>query len=176
MSWLWMLKAAGSLLIITGSTMVGFTLSRRLTERLELIREVQVFLLELENEIHYMGLPLGRALLSYSSNKSGEMAKFTKQVSELHIRRDMTIEAAWQKSLEQFRELWPIHREEWTLLMSVGEVLGKTDKAGQSAFIQMMRDKFSVQEKKAEEERARKEKLYKSLGTLGGLALVLVLV
>ena len=123
-----------------------------------------------------MGLPLGRALLSHSNSRSGEMAKFSQKVSELHTSRDMTIEAAWQKSLDQFREQWPLHREEWALLLSVGEVLGKTDKAGQSAFIQMMRDKFSIQEKKAEEEKAKKEKLYKSLGTLGGLALVLVLI
>lgn len=176
MSWLWMLKAAGSLLIVTGSTMAGFMFSRRLTERLELIRETQGFLMELENEIHYMGRPLGWALLSFSENKSGEMAKFSKRVSELHRDQDMTIEAAWRKSLDQFRQQWPIHREEWALLLSVGEVLGKTDKAGQSAFIQMMRDKFSFQEKKAEEERARKEKLYKNLGALGGLALVLVLI
>lgn len=156
--------------------MVGFMLSRRLTERLELIREIQSFLMELGNEIHYMGRPLGQALLSLSKDKPGEMAQFSKEVCAFHHEQDITIEAAWQKSLEMFRDQWPIHAEEWALLLSVGEVLGKTDKAGQNAFILMMRDKFSVQEKKAEEERARKEKLYKSLGALGGLALVLVLI
>lgn len=123
-----------------------------------------------------MGRPLGRALLSCSDNKPGELAKFIKKVSELHRDQDLTIEAAWQESLNLFRDHWPIHREEWALLLSVGEVLGKTDKAGQSAFIQMMRDKFSIQEKKADEERTRKEKLYKNLGALSGLALVLVLI
>ncbi len=151
-------------------------LSGRLTERLELIREIQGFLMELGNEIHYMGRPLGRALLSLSDNKPGELAKFSRKVSAFHHEQDITIEAAWQKSLGLFRDQWPIHPEEWALLLSIGEVLGKTDKAGQSAFIQMMRDKFSVQEKKAEEERVQKEKLYKSLGALGGLALVLVLI
>ncbi len=123
-----------------------------------------------------MGRPLGQALLSLSGNKKGEMAKFSKKVSGLHRDHELTIETAWQNSLDQFRDQWPIHREEWDLLLSVGEVLGKTDKAGQSAFIQMMRDKFLIQEKKAEEERSQKEKLYKNLGALGGLALVLVLI
>ncbi len=123
-----------------------------------------------------MGRPLGQALLSFSANKPGELAKFSKKVAGLHSVQEYTIEAAWQKSLDQFRDQWPLHKEEWALLLSVGEVLGKTDKAGQSAFIQMMRDKFSMQEKKAEEERAQKEKLYKNLGALSGLALVLVLI
>lgn len=123
-----------------------------------------------------MGRPLGQALLCVSDNKPGELARFSKNVAELHREQDSTIEAAWQKSLELFRDQWPIHPEDWALLLSIGEVLGKTDKAGQCAFLKMMRDKFSVQEKKAEEERTRKEKLYKNLGAFGGLALVLVLI
>ena len=42
--------------------------------------------------------------------------------------------------------------------------------------MKMMREKFIVQERKAEEDRKQKEKLYKYLGILGGLAIVLVLI
>lgn len=176
MSWLFILKAVGSLLILAGSTMVGYVFSGRLTQRIEIIREIQGLLMELENEIHYMGRPLGQALQSYANGKTGELAQFSRTVAEMYREENATIESAWQESLKQFRDQWPIHTEEWNLLLNVGEVLGKTDKQGQSAFIKMMRDKFLLQEKKAEEERAGKDKLYKNLGALGGLALVLVLI
>lgn len=39
-----------------------------------------------------------------------------------------------------------------------------------------MREKFAVREKAAEEDRVKKDKLYKNLGALGGLAVVLVLI
>jgi stage III sporulation protein AB len=143
---------------------------------MDIIREIQGFLMELENEIHFMGRPLGQALLSISHNKVNRLAAFSKKVSELHGKGNLTIEAAWQKSLGVFREQWALHEEEWSLLYSIGEVLGKTDRTSQSSFIKMMREKFSIQEKKADEDRMKKEKLYKNLGALGGVALVLVLI
>ena len=62
------------------------------------------------------------------------------------------------------------------MLYCIGEVLGKTDRENQSSFLSLMREKFAVREKAAEEDRTKKDKLYKNLGVLGGLAVVLVLI
>lgn len=132
--------------------------------------------MDLENEIHFMSRPLVQAFNSFSDRKTGEMARFSKKMSEKHIRDEMSIEDAWRSSLDEMRSRWVLHQEEWSLMASIGEVVGKTDRTSQSAYIRMMREKFCIQEKKAEEDRTRKEKLYKSLGALGGLALVLVLI
>ena len=176
MSLAWIAKVAGSLLVLGSSAMAGFTFSRSLTERIEYIREIQSFLMELENEIHFMGRPLRQALLQYSRNRNTPMAGFSERVYEISGTGDGGIDSAWQKSIEEYKNLWPIDREEWSLLSQIGEVLGKTDRASQSSFMKMMREKFIVQERKAEEDRKQKEKLYKYLGILGGLAIVLVLI
>lgn len=123
-----------------------------------------------------MGRPLGQALLHYSQIRDTPVSGFLKRVYEISRSEGKGIDAAWQKGIDEFRNRWPIDTEEWSLLSQIGDVLGKTDKAGQSSFIKMMREKFSVQEKKAEEGRMQKEKLYKNLGILGGLAIVLVLI
>ena len=68
-----------------------------------------------------------------------------------------------------------IEQEEWSLLAQIERFWGKQT-GRQSSFIKMMVEKFNLQEKKAEEDRKRKEKLYKNLGILGGLAIVLVLI
>lgn len=132
--------------------------------------------MELENEIHFMGRPLGQALLQFSMNKTSEISRFSKFVYEISKREEKGIDSAWQKGIAEFKHYWFMEQEEWNLLSQIGEVLGKTDRTSQSSFIKMMREKFAVQEKKAEEDRARKEKLYKNLGILGGLAIVLVLI
>ncbi len=132
--------------------------------------------MEMENEIYYMSRPLGQALSSFSRNKRGRMTLFSKRVSEILSLQELTIETAWKKSVGEFQHQWILHRDEWNLLFSVGEMLGKTDRENQSSFLRMMREKFVIQEKRADEDRARKEKLYKNLGALGGLAIVLVLI
>ncbi|MDD4296149.1 MAG: stage III sporulation protein AB [Ruminiclostridium sp.] len=155
--------------------MAGFAFSRRLTERIENIRQIQVFLMDLENEILYISRPIGQALLSISAKK-GMMSLFAKRVSEIQRNKELSINKAWEEILNEFRDQWVLDQEEWELLLSLGDVLGKTDKAGQKSYIELVRDKFCLQEKKAENDRAQKEKLYKSLGVLGGLATVLVLI
>jgi stage III sporulation protein AB len=132
--------------------------------------------MELENEIHYMNRPLGQAFMSLSRGKKDRISGFARRVCELHTKMEISIEAAWHKCLEEFRSQWPIHREEWDLLYCIGEVLGKTDRENQSSFLSLMREKFAVREKAAEEDRTKKDKLYKNLGVLGGLAVVLVLI
>jgi len=132
--------------------------------------------MDLENEIHFMGRPLGQALLQFSQNRDTQMSKFSRRVYEISRDEEKGIDWAWQKGITEFKSHWPIEQEEWSLLAQIGEVLGKTDRASQSSFIKMMVEKFNLQEKKAEEDRKRKEKLYKNLGILGGLAIVLVLI
>jgi stage III sporulation protein AB len=89
--------------------------------------------MELENEIHYMNRPLGQALMFLSQGKTNRTSRFARRVYELHKKMEISIEAAWHKSLEEFRSQWPIQRDEWDLLFCIGEVLGKTDRESQSS-------------------------------------------
>jgi len=132
--------------------------------------------MELENEIRYMNRPLGQAFMFLSRGKKDRTSGFAQRVYELHKKMEISIGAAWHKSLEEFRYQWPLQREEWDLLSGIGEVLGKTDRESQSSFLLLMREKFAAREKAAEEDRAKKDRLYKNLGILGGLAVVLVLI
>ena len=117
--------------------------------------------MELENEIHYMNRPLGQALMFLSQGKTNRTSRFARRVYELHKKMEISIEAAWHKSLEEFRSQWPIQRDEWDLLFCIGEVLGKTDRESQSSFLFLMREKFAVREKAAEEDRVKGQALQK---------------
>jgi len=132
--------------------------------------------MELENEIHYMGRPLGQVLMQMSRNRDTPLSRFAGRVYEITRNEEKGIDAAWQKSILEVKNQWPLEQEEWDLFTQIGDVLGKTDRAGQNSFIRMMREKFAIQEKKAEEDRTKKEKLYRNLGILGGIAIVLVLI
>ncbi len=53
---------------------------------------------------------------------------------------------------------------------------GKTDVEGQISEIELTSSFIDIQIKKAEEERKKNEKMYKTLGSVIGLAIVIVLV
>ena len=61
------------------------------------------------------------------------------------------------------------------LIKKLGNTLGKTDLEGQMSEIDQFKILLQMQIKKAEEGRKKNEKMYKSLGTIVGLAIVIIL-
>ena len=68
-----------------------------------------------------------------------------------------------------------ITNEDKIILNNLGKMLGKTDLNGQLNQIEMTEDFLNEQIIKAEKEMNKNEKLYKTLGMLLGLAIVIIL-
>ena len=68
-----------------------------------------------------------------------------------------------------------LKNEDIELIKSLGTLLGKTDIEGQMSEIEQFKTMLETQIKIAEEEKNKNSKMYKSLGTIIGLAIVIVL-
>ena len=68
-----------------------------------------------------------------------------------------------------------LKNEDITLMKNLGNVLGKTDIEGQMSEINQFLLLLKEQIKNAEEEKNKNAKMYKSLGTIIGLAIVIIL-
>ena len=86
----------------------------------------------------------------------------------------MTAEKAWEKALEKSNN--SINEEDKLILKKLSKLLGKTSLEGQVSEIEMTNKFLESQIKKAEHERDKNEKLYKTLGMTIGLALVIILI
>ena len=86
----------------------------------------------------------------------------------------MTAEKAWEKALEKSNN--SINEEDKLILKKLSKLLGKTSLEGQVSEIEMTNNFLESQIKKAENERDKNEKLYKTLGMTIGLALVIILI
>lgn len=86
----------------------------------------------------------------------------------------MTAERAWEKALEESNN--NINEEDKLVLKKLSKLLGKTSLEGQVSEIEMTNTFLETQIKKAENERDKNEKLYRTLGMTIGLALVVVLI
>ena len=98
---------------------------------------------------------------------------------------DIFINASKNMNKNTAKEAWDyaidisntsINKEDIEVIKGLGKLLGKTDLAGQVSQIELT-DKFiDIQIEKAEKEYTKNEKLYKTLGIVSGLALVIVLI
>lgn len=81
---------------------------------------------------------------------------------------------AWIESLKKSEN--NMNLEDISILKTLGNLLGKTDKEGQISEIELVQTFMDAQISKAEEEKSKNEKLYKTLGTLAGVAISILLI
>ena len=62
-----------------------------------------------------------------------------------------------------------------SILNTLGSTLGKSDIDGQMNEINEFKERLNNQIKQAEEEKKKNSKMYKTLGTIGGLVIVILL-
>lgn len=83
---------------------------------------------------------------------------------------------ALEKSIEKNKMNLSLNSEDIEVIKSLGKMLGKTDVEGQVSEINLTSEFLETQITKAEEDCKKNEKMYKTLGTIVGLAIVIILI
>ena len=81
---------------------------------------------------------------------------------------------AWENSFESINN--NITKEDIENIKSLGKMLGQTDKQGQINQLEMTQTLVEMQIKKAKDEEIKNVKMYKTLGTIVGLAIFIILI
>lgn len=162
------------ILILVGSTSIGFLLSRRYLDRVDELITFSNLINILQNKMRFTKVPLSEAFEEMSNIKSN------KDISEICYNFSKNIknkkcEEAWNEAIEEKKSLLSLKNEDINLIKKLGNTLGKTDIDGQMSEINEFNTILRIQIKKAEEERKKNEKMYKSLGIIVGLAIVILL-
>jgi len=171
------LKITGSIIILLASSFLGYILSRDCSIRPQQLRELQGLLQMLENEISYMANLLTDAFYKMHETRKNEISLIFKQTADYLIEnKGLNASEAWEKALKENIRKTALNKEDEKVLISFGKMLGKSDIEGQLKNIRLAMKQLEIQEKKAEELKAKNEVMYKRLGVLFGLALIIILV
>ena len=81
---------------------------------------------------------------------------------------------AWEEGIEETDT--SLTREDKDIIKSLSKLLGKTDLDGQISEIKLVQNFLNTQIEIAEKEKQKNEKLYRTLGGVVGLAIVIILV
>ena len=161
--------------ILIGSTSIGFLISKGYKNRVLELRCFSNLINILQNKIKFTHKPLCDVLEEVSNIKTNAKISqiFKKTAKNLE---NQTCEEALDKAITEEKVFLNLNTEDIELIKTLGTVLGKTDIDGQMSEINQFNVLLENQIRKAEQEQLKNEKMYKSLGTIVGLVIVIILI
>ena len=159
-------------LICIACMYIGLIISNKYKNRVRDLKEFKGILNILNTKIRYTQEPIKEIAKDISDmNKTIVGSIFQELYFKLDDKR---LEEAWNMSIEKFGNNFS--KEDKSILKSFGKMLGKTDLEGQISQVIQENEFLDIQINKAESERQKNEKLFKSLGIIIGIAIVIILV
>ena len=151
-------------------------MSKKYRNRLKELYDFKEFCNILESKIKFTYETLGEIFIEISDlmQENQVIKNILKNTSKNLNKYDF--QTAWNKELDIQKYLLNLKEEDINVIKGLGKLLGKTDLQGNISEIELTMDFLDTQIQDAENECKKNEKMYKSLGTILGLAIVIILI
>lgn len=170
-----MIKIIGAICIIIATSWIGFEASKALSERTRQLRILRSALQSLEAEIMYGHAPLHEASRRIAKQISRPVSEIFDLFAMNLIKGDTTASDAWNKALEDVWNRTAFKTTELEILKQFGETLGKHDLLQQQKQIRLALTHLEREEDEAREKQASYGKMFRNLGFLIGLFIIILL-
>lgn len=167
-------KLLGAALILAAGAGLGWQMAARLEHRVRELRSLSLSLRVLEKEVAVGATPLPVAL-----ERSAQVAEpavgrlFRETAARLSDGKGRTARQAWEEALGEVP--LSLGTPDLEVLRSLGVTLGASGRADQARHISLTRERLAAREQAARDEEQRQGRLYRYLGILVPLALILAL-
>lgn len=153
------------------STSIGLMISKRFDNRVIELKEFKNTLNIMKTKIKFTYEPLAEIFKQIANKNESNIERIFGQMAN-------------QITYYQTRDVWEnciqeadisINQEDKDILKKLGKLLGQTDVEGQVSEIEVTQNFLNMQIEKAEEEKKKNQKIYKTLGITIGLVFVIIL-
>ena len=168
---MFILKGFIYILIIFNTTAIGIAVGKKYSNRLNNLQEFKNAINMLETKIKYTYEPLSSIFKDISRIIGGKTGEIFSTASYYMENIDAT--TSWNKSIDE--STIDILKEDKKVLKTLGKLLGKTNVEGQINQIELNLSLIEIQIKKAEKEKEKNERLWKTVGIVSGLGIVIIL-
>lgn len=151
---------------------IGILKSQKYICRVNELKEFKNALNMFKTKIRFTYEPVPEIFNQISQNINPNIGNIFKIASS--NMRTCTAGEAWDRAIDT--DIININLEDKSILKSFGKLLGATDLEGQINQIEVTSSFLDEQIKRAEADREKNEKLYRKLGIIIGLGIVIVLV
>ena len=153
------------------STAIGLAISKSYENRVIELKEFKNILNIIKTKIKFTYEPLADIFRQISNNNETNVEKIFGQMAN-QITYFQTKEV-WENCIQEADI--SINQEDKEILKKLGKLLGQTDVEGQVSEIEVTENFLNMQIDKAEEDKKKNQKMYKTLGITIGLVFVIVL-
>ena len=158
--------------IFSLSTTIGIVISKMYENRVRELKEFKNILNILKTKIKFTYEPLAEIFKQISKENETNIEKiFGKMANQIKYGQTSEI---WTNCIQEADI--SINQEDKDILKKLGKLLGQTDVEGQVSEIEVTQNFLDIQIEKAEEEKKKNQKLYKTLGIVAGLVFVIILI
>ena len=166
------IKYIGLIMVLAICFLIGYFISKKYSNRVNELKEIQIALDILENKIKYTYEPLKDIFKEMKRLLKGNISEVFGTVSS--NLEENVVESAFSKAIKEVKT--NLLDEDLEVIKNLSKTLGKTEKDGQVSQIELAKTFIESQIKKAEKEEEKNSKLYKTLGVTIGLACVIFLI
>ena len=159
------------ILIFIISISIGFLISKKYKNRVKTLQDMRNALNIFETKIKFTYASIPETFEEISNQIDGEVGNIFKNSTILMDK--VSAGEAWDISINNVES--SMNEEDKNILKNLSKLLGKTDIEGQISEIRLVSNFLDKQIKIAEKEKIKNEKMYKTLGGIIGLALVIIL-
>lgn len=157
-----MIKGVLLLIVFLACMYIGKTISDQYKKRVEELKEMKKSFLSLETKMKYTYEVLPEIFIEIAKGLKQNIGKIFENASS--YMKEKSAKDAWIEAVDTSKT--SMTKEDLEILKGFGKLLGKTDMEGQVSQIELTNQFLEVQIEKAEKERLKNEKLYKTLGTV----------
>ncbi len=158
--------------IFLSCSLIGILVSKKYINRVNELKEFKNALNLFKTKIRYTYEPIPDIFKEISENVNSNISEvFKSAANKMDI---LAAGDAWNLALKI--DTLNINDEDRNVLKNLSKLLGKTDLQGQINQIEMTSDYIEEQIQKAEKERSKSERMYRTLGMIIGMAIVIILV
>lgn len=170
------IKVIGVILVLCGSSGLGWYMADRGRQHIQLLEELRKKLMLLKGEIVYGNSPLGEACARVAAKSEGEFSSFFDAVSKrIEAQRGEPLYEIWKEETGKLDRNLPLSAEDKQQLEQFGEHLGYLNTEMQERTILLYLEQLEESITYLKEHQREKSRLYTSLGILGGVFLVIIL-
>lgn len=157
------------------ATWIGNMIAKKYKNRVKQLKELKVILNIIETKIKFTQQPLTVIFNEIANNEINRKSVniIFKEASK-KIEKQSFIQV-WSEAITKTKEKLDLTEEDINILEGMGKTLGTSDIEGQTKEIEIIKEFIDNQIEKAEEERKKNEKMYKTLGGIVGIGIVIIL-
>ena len=171
------IKLVFNSIIVISSSLMGFTLGSFYSKRAKSLLDLQYCIRLLQSEIINRSTPLPEALENVSQKGKGSIAKLFKAIrDDLVNEKREDIYRSFALQTEILMTKYAFKSKDIEVFLHLGKILGKTDSRDQEKNMEFIISQLDNHYIEADEEKSKNTKLYRSLGFLIGLGLVIILI